>query len=98
MTKQEFYKIMQKIEMTYNKRFTKEELQLWFDEFKDISIIKFANSINEHIKKDKFPPRIADIWDKLGMKSMTYFTNDPYGYLYKNLEWCEIVNVGGTKQ
>ena len=33
MNKQEFYKNIQKIETAYNKKFSKEELMLWFKEF-----------------------------------------------------------------
>lgn len=91
MNKLEFYKNMQKIETAYNKKFDKQELQLWFNEFKDTEINKFTSAINEHLKTNKFAPRIADVWDKLGERPITHYTNDPYSYLYKNLEWCEIV-------
>lgn len=91
MNKRDFYKNMQKLEIAYIKKFDKEELTLWFNEFKDVDINKFENAINEHLKANRFAPRIADIWDRIGERPMTHFTEDPYAYLYKNLEWCEIV-------
>lgn len=91
MNKQEFYKNMQEIETAYNKKFSKEELMLWFKEFMTTETSEFEKSVNKTIKEVKFTPKIADVRARIAVNPNDYYTNDPYAYLYKNLEWCELV-------
>ena len=91
MNKQEFYKNIQKIETAYNKKFSKEELMLWFKEFMTTEAREFEKAVNKTIKKVKFTPKIADVRARITVNPNDYYTNDPYAYLYKNLEWCELV-------
>ena len=89
MNKQEFYKNMQKI--AYNKKFSKEELMLWFKEFMTTETSEFGKAVDKTIKEIKFIPKIADIRARIKVNPNDYYTNDPYAYLYKNSEWCQRV-------
>ena len=91
MQKEEFKKEIQKIQTAYNKKFTKEELQLWFKEFITTDIKEFRRAVDKTIQEGKFTPKIADIRARIAVNPNDYYTNDPYVYLYKNLEWCELV-------
>lgn len=91
MQKEEFKKEIQKIQTAYNKKFTKEELQLWFKEFITTDAEEFKKAVDKIIQEVKFTPKIADIRTRIAVNPNDYYTNDPYAYLYKNLEWCELV-------
>lgn len=91
MNKQEFYKSIQKIETAYNKKFDREELTLWFKEFMNTDIKGFEKAIDKTIKEVIFTPKIADIRSRIAINPNDYYTNDKYAYLYKNLEWCELI-------
>ena len=91
MNKQEFYSFMQKIETAYNKKFSKEELILWFKEFMNTSKVEFEKAIDKTIKELIFMPKIADVRARIAINPNDYYINDPYTYLYKNLEWCEFI-------
>lgn len=91
MNKQEFYKNMKKIEIVYSKKFDKEELTLWFKEFMSTDIKEFEKAVDKTIKEVRFTPKIADIRARIEVNPNDYYVNDKYAYLYKNLEWCELV-------
>lgn len=91
MNKQEFYNNIQKIEIAYNKKFDKDELNLWFKEFETVDVKEFKKAIEKTIKATPYIPRISDIRTRIPINPNDYYTKDPYAYLYKNLEWCEIV-------
>lgn len=91
MNKQEFYEDMQKIQIAYSKEFNKDELRLWFKEFMTVDKAEFEKSIDKTIKEIKFTPKIADVRARIKVNPNDYYINDPYAYLYKNLEWCQIV-------
>ena len=91
MKKEEFDKEMVKIQTAYNKKFTREELQLWFKEFISTDIREFEKAIEKTIKEVIFIPKIADVRSRIAVNPNDYYVNDPYACLYKNLEWCQIV-------
>ena len=91
MNKQEFYEDMQKIQIAYSKEFNKDELRLWFKEFMTVDKAEFEKAIDKTIKEIKFTPKIADVRARIKVNPNDYYTNDPYAYLYKNLEWCQKV-------
>ena len=91
MKKEEFDKEMIKLQTAYSKKFTKEELHLWFKEFIATDIKEFQEAINKTIKEVKFIPKIADIRARIAVNPNDYYANDKYSHLYKNLEWCEIM-------
>ena len=89
MNKQEFVKVLEKIEIAYKKKFSQEEYRLWFQEFQNISVEEFGKAIDQIIKTNKFTPKIADIKAKISENTYRYYAEDPYRHLYKNLEWGE---------
>lgn len=91
MQKEEFKKEMLKIQTAYNKKFTQEELQLWFEKFMTTDIKEFEKAVDKTIKELSFVPKIADIRVRIAVNPNDYYINDPYAYLYKNLEWCEMI-------
>ena len=91
MDKQSFVKILEKIEIVYNKKFSQKEYEMWFKEFMTTDIKEFEEAIDKTIKEVKFTPKIADVRARISINPNDYYINDPYAYLYKNLEWCEIV-------
>lgn len=91
MKKEDFDKEMIKIQTAYNKKFAKEELRLWFKEFITTDVEEFKRAVDKTIQEVKFTPKIADIRSRIAVNPNDYYTNDKYLYLYKNLEWCEIV-------
>lgn len=97
MNKEEFKREIAKLQVAYNKQFTQEEKMLWFKEFRTVNIKEFEKAVNKTIKETQFTPRIADIRTRIAVNPNDYYTNDPYAYLYKNLEWCEIVKESENK-
>ena len=85
----DFSKQIKKIEVAYNKKFDKEETIMWFQEFQNVSVEEFGKAIDQIIKTNKFTPKIADIKAKISENTYRYYADDPYRYLYKNLEWGE---------
>lgn len=91
MNKEEFKRQISKIQTAYNKIFTKEEITIWYEEFKNTDIKHFEKAIEKTIQEVKFTPKIADIRARIKVNPNDYYTNDPYAYLYKNSEWCQRV-------
>ena len=91
MDKQSFVKILEKIEIVYNKKFSQKEYEIWFKEFMATDIKEFEKAIDKTIREVKFTPNIADIRSRIAVNPNDYYTDDPYAYLYKNLEWGKIV-------
>jgi len=89
MNKQELYNNVKKIEVAYNKKFNKDELDLWFKEFMTTDIKEFEKAVNKTIKESIYTPNIADIRARIAVNPNDYYI-DEYAYSYKNLEWCEM--------
>lgn len=92
MNKEQFKKEILKIQVAYNKIFNQEEMKLWFQEFQNIPAEEFEKAIDQIIKTNKFTPKIADIKVKISENTYRYYSEDPYRYLYKNLELGEFVD------
>lgn len=92
MNKDEFKRQISKIQTAYNKIFTKEEMTVWYEEFKNISAKEFGKAVDQIIKTNKFTPKIADIKAKISENTYRYYSEDPRRNLYKNLEWGEFVD------
>ncbi len=92
MNVSDFLKQIKKIEVAYNKKFDKDETIMWFQEFQNIPAEEFEKVIDQIIKTNKFTPKIADIKAKISENTYRYYSEDPYRYLYKNLEWGEFVD------
>ncbi len=90
MQRKDFVEQMIKIQTAYNKKFSSEELKLWFEEFKNVSADNFKNSVSKTIKEVKFIPKIADVKSRLGNSLHQNHRKEEFKSLYKNLEWCEM--------
>lgn len=88
----EFSKQIKKIEVAYNKKFSKNETIMWFQEFQNVPSEEFGKAIDQIIKTNKFTPRIADIKEKISENTYKYYADDPYRHLYKNNEWGQFVD------
>ena len=84
MKKEDFDKEMIRLQTAYNKKFTREELQLWFKEFMTTDTKNFEKAIDKTIKEVRFIPKIADVRSRIAVNPNDYYINDPYFYLYKN--------------
>lgn len=91
MNKEEFKKEIAKLQVAYNKEFTKEQSRLWFKEFMTVDIREFEQAIDKTIKEVVFIPNIADVRTRIAINPNDYYTSDTYAYLYKNLQWSSIV-------
>lgn len=91
MKREDFDKQIIKIQTAYNKKFTQDELRLWAKEFMSTDTKEFEKAVDKTIKEVKFTPKIADIRARIEVNPNDYYVNDKYAYLYKNLEWCELV-------
>lgn len=92
MNKDEFKRQMSKIQTVYNKIFTKEEMIVWYEEFKKTDIKHFEKAIERTIQEVKFIPKIADIRARIAVNPIDYYVDDPRRNLYKNLEWGEFID------
>lgn len=92
MNVSDFSKQIKKIEVAYNKKFDKDKTIMWFQEFQNIPAEEFEKVIDQIIKTNKFTPKIADIKAKISENTYRYYSEDPYRYLYKNLEWGKFVD------
>lgn len=91
MIREDFEKQMIKIQIAYNKKFSSDELKLWFKEFMTTDIKEFEKAIEKTISEVVYVPRIADVRARIAVNPNDYYVNDPYAYLYKNLEWGKII-------
>ncbi len=91
MDKQDFVNVIEKIEIVYNKKFSQKEYEIWFKEFMTTDVKEFEKAIDKTIREVRVVPKIADIRSRIAVNPNDYYINDPYAYLYKNLEWSKIV-------
>ena len=82
MNKQEFVKGINKLEMAYNQKFTKEKLQLWYEKLCNMNDNKFIGRINDLIKTNKYLPNIAEILDCGSSKQYANYDQREYGSIY----------------
>lgn len=92
MNKDEFKIQISKIQTAYNKIFTKEEMTVWYEEFKKTDIKHFEKAIERTIQEVKFIPKIADVRARIAVNPIDYYVDEPKRNLYKNLEWGEFID------
>ena len=92
MNKEDFKRQISKIQTAYNKIFTKEEMTVWYEEFKSTDKTEFEKAIEKTIQEVKFIPKIADIRARIEKNPIDYYIKDPRRILYKNLEWGKFVD------
>ena len=90
MNIQEFKEGIDLIQNNYHKTLSKEELNLFYENLKDMDKQKYIENIKKHIKNNSFIPNIAQI--RSNEKEMTNLDkiNLNSSYWYINLrEWCD---------
>ncbi len=61
MDKQQFLQGINKLELAYSRKFSKEQLQLWYSKLKNQTVEKFNARIDEVITTNTFMPSLAEI-------------------------------------
>lgn len=56
----EFIEATARLEQYFGKEYTKEQIQIMFDELKDFKITRYKKLVSEAIKQCKFLPKVAD--------------------------------------
>ena len=65
MKKEEFKQGFAYLNVAYNKDFTKEQLDVWYDFFKEDDFENFRNAVKSIILKNKYMPSIAELKTEL---------------------------------
>ncbi len=90
MTKNEFIKVMNKLQNNFSKKIDSETYKLYWNEFKDFSYERFNNVINKIIQTNKFFPTISEINVNIIEDGKVGNLNLNSSYWYKNLkEFCD---------
>ena len=91
MNKTEFIQGIQKIELAYNTKFTKEKLELWYSKLKHMDSEKYIARIEKLIESSKYIPNIAEI---IGQESRAFadyeqreLSNIDFNSLYANKQY-----------
>ena len=86
MTKQEFTQAMTILGIAYNKEFTPEQIEVWYEFFYDTSFDVFNKAIKRVIPKSEFIPSIARLRGEIAQ-----ITN-PMLQLNVDDEWTNVIN------
>ena len=89
MTKAEFMQGIHILIDSYNQIFSKEKLQMWWENFKDFNKDEYIKAINILKSKNKFMPNIAEIKSEI-MVNQNSFSNNcnlNSSYWYTNLKY-----------
>lgn len=92
MNKTEFLKGVQKIELAYNTKFTRDKLNIWYSKLNQMDITQYLERIDKLIT-NQFMPNIAEI---LGQNSRAFadyeqreLTNIDFNSLYANKQYIK---------
>lgn len=95
MNKSEFIQGIQKIELAYSTKFTKEKLELWYSKLNYLDSEKYLDRVEKLIASNKYIPNIAEI---IGQESRAFadyeqreLSNIDFNSLYANKQY-----VGGN--
>lgn len=61
MEKLEFATAMKHLSIAFNKNYTQEDLEVYYEYFKDYEFSILKNAVKEIIKKEKFVPVVSDL-------------------------------------
>lgn len=91
MDKAEFLKGVQKIELAYNTKFTREKLNLWYDKLKNMDSKQYLERVEKLISTNNYIPNIAEI---IGQNSRAFanyeqreLTEIDFNSLYANKQY-----------
>lgn len=90
MTKSEFMEGIYILQDNFNRKMTKTQLNLFYDNLKDIDKDKFIFNINQYIKSNSYMPTIAQIRNEPRKQFANYeqrdYSNMDFSKLYANNE------------
>ena len=61
LTKSEFMTGIHILQNNYNKKFTAEQLTLFYENLKDMKKDEYIESVKKHVKSNQFMPNIAQL-------------------------------------
>lgn len=76
MDKKEFLQGINKLELAYSRKFSKEQLILWYDKLKKQSFEKFNAKVNELIAKNVYMPSLAEFIEEPKKQYTNYEQRD----------------------
>ena len=82
MNTTEFLNGINKLELAYNQKFSKDKLNLWYQKLKDMDYQEYITRIDELIEVNSFLPNIAEILNKPKFAYTNYDQRD-----YKDIDF-----------
>ena len=86
MNKEDFLKGMKMLGTAYNKEFTEEQVQIWYQMLCEYSVEEFSTAIQDLIKTEKYLPSIAHITEQI---AKAHLKDHPDA----NEEWAKVINA-----
>ena len=87
MKREEFVKCMGFLSSAYKQDFNKDELNVWYEFFKDDNLENLKQVIKNIILKNKYLPSIAELKEELN------YINNPQLKLSADNEWLKVKNA-----
>lgn len=91
MDKAEFLKGIQKIELAYSTKFTKEKLGFWYSKLKHMDPNRYLERIDKLISTNNYIPNIAEIIGQTSRAFVDYeqreLSNIDFNSLYANKQY-----------
>lgn len=87
MKREEFVKCMGFLSSAYKQDFNKDELNVWYEFFKDDNLENLKQVIKNIILKNKYLPSIAELKEELN------YINNPQLKLSADDEWLKVINA-----
>ena len=84
MNKEEFKNQIARVQIAYNKIFSREEMMLWYEEFRNEDKTEFEKAINKTIKEVVYKRKVADVRARMTISRDGHYINDPFVNLYTN--------------
>lgn len=86
-----FIKCMKYLNTCYSKSMDQEQLESWYDYFRDVSNSTFSKAIKEIVAESKYYPTISQLKDKCKEENKKYILSiidqmKKYGYLKKGVK------------
>ena len=92
MDKQEFMEGIHILQNNFSRKFTGEQLKLYYENLKDMDKDKFIANIKEYIKTNSYMPTIAQLRNEPRKQYSNYEQRD-----YSNIDFSKFyVNEGDT--
>lgn len=86
-----FIKCMKYLNTCYSKSMDQEQLESWYDYFRDVSYLTFSKAIKEIVAESRYYPTISQLKDKCKEENKKYILSiidqmKKYGYFKKGVK------------